>query len=214
MEKADQRAPRRKGRPPADGSLKITQAIIAEATSLFLELGYEGTSMDAVATRLGVPRTTLYKRYSDKADLLQAVIDTKIASWSEVNTVRDPALSSDLVEQLVSYVSAMLIWATKPEVRAITKLAGALSGSASTGFIGHQQEGYRNLHGLIAASIRECGGARGYQMRDPGGAADLVMAVTGGTIAMRPDSDPFEEDEARAVASSLVDRIIRGADSW
>ncbi|WP_395396013.1 TetR/AcrR family transcriptional regulator (plasmid) [Novosphingobium sp. BL-8A] len=187
---------------------------MTEATRMFLEFGYEATSMDAVATKLGIPRTTLYKRFSDKSDLLQSVIDAKISSWSELNTKRDPALSHDLVEQLVSYIAAMLLWGTNPEVRAITKLAGNLTGTAGSGFIGHNQEGYRKLHALIAASIREYGPVRGFEMRDPDGAADLVMAVTGGTISMRPEAEPFEEDEAKAVAASLVDRIVRGAESW
>lgn len=198
----------------AADSVKITQDILAEATRMFLELGYEATSMDAVATNLGIPRTTLYKRFSDKANLLQFVVDAKISSWSELNTKRDPALSHDLVEQLISYIAAMLLWGTNPEVRAITKLAGNLTGSAGSGFIGHNQQGYRNLHALIAASVREYGPARGFIMRDPEGAADLVMAVTGGTISMRAESEPFEEDEAKAVAASLVDRIVRGAEAW
>ncbi|WP_134095772.1 TetR/AcrR family transcriptional regulator [Novosphingobium sp. PhB55] len=212
--KADQKPVRRRGRPVAADSAKITQDILTEATRMFLELGYEGTSMDAVATSLRIPRTTLYKRFSDKADLLQSVIDAKIASWSELNTKRDPALSHDLVEQLISYVEAMLLWGTKPEVRAITRLAGNLTGTAGSGFSGHNQKGYRSLHALIATSIREYGPARGFKMRDPEGAADLVMAVTGGTIAVRPEAEPFKDDEAKVVARSLVERIVGGAGSW
>lgn len=212
--KAGQKPSRKRGRPAAADSMKITQDILTEATRMFLELGYESTSMDAVATNLNIPRTTLYKRFSDKADLLQSVIDAKIASWSELNTRRDPALSHDLVEQLTSYVEAMLLWGTNPEVRAVTKLAGNLAGALGSGFLGHNQKGYRNLHALIATSVREYGPAQGFEMRDPEGAADLVMAVTGGTIAMRPEAKPFDEDEARTAAASLVERIVRGAEAW
>lgn len=47
--------------------------IVAAATELLSEVGYDGMSMDAVAARAGVSKATIYRRWSGKAPL---VLDT------------------------------------------------------------------------------------------------------------------------------------------
>jgi TetR/AcrR family transcriptional repressor of mexJK operon len=54
--------------------MKKSQKILEAAKPLFLASGYTATSMDDVASRAGVSKTTLYKRYPSKAALFAAVI--------------------------------------------------------------------------------------------------------------------------------------------
>ena len=49
-------------------------AIIAAATDLFLERGYDRTSLAKVAETAGVSTATLFKRFSTKAQLFNAII--------------------------------------------------------------------------------------------------------------------------------------------
>ena len=48
-------------------------AILEAATKLFCDLGYEGLSMEGVAAKAGVGKTTIYRRYPTKLDLVMAV---------------------------------------------------------------------------------------------------------------------------------------------
>ncbi|MEO6469865.1 MAG: TetR/AcrR family transcriptional regulator [Acidimicrobiia bacterium] len=48
-------------------------AILDAATELFCDLGYEGLSFEGVAARAGVGKTTIYRRYPTKLDLVMAV---------------------------------------------------------------------------------------------------------------------------------------------
>jgi AcrR family transcriptional regulator len=48
--------------------------ILAVARDLFLEQGLDGLSMRAVATRVGVSATAIYRHYRDKKDLLAATV--------------------------------------------------------------------------------------------------------------------------------------------
>ena len=48
-------------------------AILEAATELFCDLGYEGLSMEGVAAKAGVGKTTIYRRYPTKLDLVMAV---------------------------------------------------------------------------------------------------------------------------------------------
>lgn len=62
-----QREGRSRGRGKRD-------AVLDAAVELLLLNGYDGTSMDAVAARAGVSKTTVYAHFADKLELFQAVI--------------------------------------------------------------------------------------------------------------------------------------------
>lgn len=49
-------------------------AILDAATGLFLELGYERTSLAKVAERAGVSKATLFKQFPTKAQLFEAMV--------------------------------------------------------------------------------------------------------------------------------------------
>jgi len=64
------------------------------------EQGYERLTMDGVAKQAGVARTTVYRRYRDKAELVSAAIDS----------LRDPSKrpdSGDARRDLVAHVENM-----------------------------------------------------------------------------------------------------------
>lgn len=67
--------------------------IIQIAAELFDELGYERTSMSAIAARVGGSKATLYGYFSSKEELLRAVLDR------DVNEEADRLLQELLAEK-------------------------------------------------------------------------------------------------------------------
>lgn len=63
-------------RPGARKDPEADRLILETTHRLLRELGYDRLTMDAVAREAGVARTTVYRRYRDKADLVSAAIDT------------------------------------------------------------------------------------------------------------------------------------------
>lgn len=62
-------------RPRTGGrSARVVRDVLAAALSVFSEQGYVGLSMDEVAARAGVNKTTVYRRWPTKADLLEAAL--------------------------------------------------------------------------------------------------------------------------------------------
>lgn len=59
---------------------EITQA----ATALFVAKGYDGTSMDEIAAKAGVSKQTIYKHFSDKDRLFNAIV---LATTQQVDHV-------------------------------------------------------------------------------------------------------------------------------
>src|SRR5438067_9382063 len=67
---------RERRRPGARKDPEADRLIIETTHRLLRELGYDRLTMDAVAREAGVARTTVYRRYKDKADLVSAAIET------------------------------------------------------------------------------------------------------------------------------------------
>ncbi|KRD95928.1 hypothetical protein ASE63_13045 [Bosea sp. Root381] len=66
--------PRGPGRPKQRTDDQERRRIVAVACELFLDVGYGGTTMDAVAARCGVSKKTLYRLFPAKTDLFGAMI--------------------------------------------------------------------------------------------------------------------------------------------
>jgi AcrR family transcriptional regulator len=62
--------------------------ILDAATDLFLKVGYEQTSIDAILERSGGSKSTLYAYFPTKEDLFRSVIDSVVAN-SELGTALD-----------------------------------------------------------------------------------------------------------------------------
>lgn len=89
--------------PRRDRQARATRiAILDAAQALFLERGYAGTSIEAVAERAEVSRQTIYDSIGDKASLLYAVGSRVVArdpepvpmlrsdAWAQVRAEPDP----------------------------------------------------------------------------------------------------------------------------
>ncbi|MFN8513455.1 MAG: TetR/AcrR family transcriptional regulator [Thermomicrobiales bacterium] len=82
---------RRPGRPR---SAQAERAILQAALELFADFGYEGMSIEGVAARAGVGKTTIYRRWASKDELLIAALGHV---QSEVPVLDSGDLRTDLV---------------------------------------------------------------------------------------------------------------------
>lgn len=69
------------GRPTRAEAARREARIVEVATRLFIERGFDGTSIDAVAEAAGISKPTLYSRYQDKRALFEAVLQDRIREW-------------------------------------------------------------------------------------------------------------------------------------
>lgn len=66
--------------PRRGDSLRKRDAILEAAGALFIEQGFGNTSVDAVASRAGVSKATVYAHFANKNALFEAVIKLRCAS--------------------------------------------------------------------------------------------------------------------------------------
>jgi TetR/AcrR family transcriptional regulator, mexJK operon transcriptional repressor len=69
-------AKRRPGRPSL-----TNEELLDKALDLFLELGFERTSIEAICQAAGMAKRTVYARYGDKTSLFKAALQRAIAEW-------------------------------------------------------------------------------------------------------------------------------------
>jgi AcrR family transcriptional regulator len=58
-------------------------AILDAAAHIAGERGYEGTSINAVSERSGLPASSIYWHFNNKDELIAAVIDRSYSDWIE-----------------------------------------------------------------------------------------------------------------------------------
>ena len=64
--------------------MSTKEKILDAALTLFAENGYDGTSVEQIATVVGIKAPSLYKHYKGKEDILNALIDSAEARYDEM----------------------------------------------------------------------------------------------------------------------------------
>lgn len=102
---------------PARGQARATK-ILQAAIDLFLKLGYERTSMDAVIQRAGGSKSTLYRLFPTKAALFEAVVEFIVAQPDEVPLNID----DDIRETLTRFARERMKVVSSPQHIALVRL--------------------------------------------------------------------------------------------
>jgi AcrR family transcriptional regulator len=103
-------APERRSR--ADQQRQTRERLLEAAAELFAEHGFGGASLDAIAARAGYTRGAVYSNFSDKHDLLVALVEQQA---DEFRTQQLPGLLALPPEQRTLAVAAWLLREDRPE---------------------------------------------------------------------------------------------------
>jgi TetR/AcrR family transcriptional regulator, mexJK operon transcriptional repressor len=101
--KAKTRDARGPGRPTLSN-----EELLDKALDIFLEKGFERTTIDAITASAGMAKRTVYLRYGDKTALFKAALEQAIDAWI-VPIERLRAVESDDLEETLLKVGQMLV---------------------------------------------------------------------------------------------------------
>jgi AcrR family transcriptional regulator len=184
--------------------------VLDAAFDLFLEHGYEGTSMDAVAAAAGVTKPVVYACYASKEELFEAllrreearVLDTIQASLPADADVDDP--EPLLVEGLTAFLRAV---AASPDAYRIIFL-----GEGATTAVAHRIQRQRGAQvEAVAALSRAWLQRRGDTSIDIDAAARLFAGVVvglaeSGARAMLSDPDTWTPERLGRMLGRMAAR--------
>lgn len=114
----------REGKPRGPGRPRDAQkdeAIVRAAQQLFMERGFEGASVDAIAEAAGVAKATVYARFADKEALLKQSIATKCGEFLDADTL-DWRAGRPLREALIAISDRFLSLVTDDDAMAMHRL--------------------------------------------------------------------------------------------
>ena len=112
----------RAGRPTQAESIQLDERLRQAAVDIFLEYGFEATSMEAVARAAGITKRTLYARYKDKDALFADVIVWALERyhWSEPLIEHS---QQDLAASLTAIARSALARALDPDIVRLNRIA-------------------------------------------------------------------------------------------
>jgi AcrR family transcriptional regulator len=183
--------------------------VLDAAFGLFLERGYEGTSMDAVAAAAGVTKPVVYACYASKEELFEAllqreearVLDTVQGSLPADVDVDDP--EPLLVEGLTAFLRAV---AASPDAYRIIFL-----GEGATTAIAHRIQRQRAAQVDAVAALSRTWLRRRDESIDIDAAARLFATVVvglaeAGARAMLSDPDTWSPERLGRMLGRMATR--------
>lgn len=159
-------------------------AMMEAAETLFIERGYEDTTLAAIVQRSGGSLATLYEHFGNKQGLLRAMIE-RIASEDQVPVPSDPTPDHSCADQLRSYAHALYAHYTRPRAVALKRIVmtEALRDPVFARSL------YQDLHLSavedLAKTFRRWTDSECANIHDPMAAADLFFSTIMGDAQIR-----------------------------
>ncbi|WP_425991688.1 TetR/AcrR family transcriptional regulator [Afipia sp. DC4300-2b1] len=168
------------GRPTREEAVHRDARLLDIATTLFMERGFDGTSIDAVAESAGVSKPTVYNRYKDKRDLFAAVLRSRIRLWlapiSAAAESQMKATGVESVEETLHQLSLdMLAHSMTPDVAMLQRVVAAQAMRfPELATLAHEEGWLRAVRG-VATLLRHFGRLGQIKADDPAVEADLFL---------------------------------------
>jgi len=174
---------------------RVDESVRRAALELLVEDGYQATSIQAIARRAGVSAPSIYRRWSSKAELIEAAVFPS-------DLVEPTPLGADLGTELTDYCRRILGYLAQPAVRA-----------AIPGLLTEYQTDPHMWQRLMARTVRPMQESFEAFLRDggrrPSGSVDALFEVMLGALFARAlnvgseGAEEFAADVARIATAAL-----------
>ncbi len=189
------------------------ETILATSRDVFLRHGFTDASMDAIAQRSGVSKTTLYAHFESKEALFnQVVVDVVTEHADDTAALFEFATGDSFRDKLVAIACRMLDMRLDPEATALIRLCvieGARMPRLSYEYLTAVRT---SLLQSIGSFLREHADASGLVIEDWQQAADVFIVLTMRDFqleAMLPWSAAGTPDAYRHNAEQVADVMLR-----
>jgi AcrR family transcriptional regulator len=195
------RRPRRPGRPGYD-----LDSLLAVAVKVFNDKGYDGTSMDVLADRLGLSKSSIYHHVAGKQELLELALNRALNALFAVTTETGATQGRyiDRLEYLVRRSVDILV-AELPYVTLLLRVRG--NTTVERRALARRREFDAFVSDLVAAAAEE-----GDLLPDidPALVARLLFGTVNSLIEWyRPRAGASPDDIADAVIAMTFDGLRR-----
>lgn len=99
--------------------MEVKERILSKAADLFMRYGIRSITMDEIAAQLGISKKTIYQFFTDKDDMVSAVIDVEIKKnetdcisyqQKSENAVHHIFVALESLEEMLKYMNPLMLY--------------------------------------------------------------------------------------------------------
>ena len=182
------------GRPTRDRAEARHRELLDTALDIFLDRGFEQTSMEGVAAAVGMTKRTVYARYSDKAALFKATVQHAIQRLVVPDATLAALESHDLEATLGAVARLRVAQVTTPQGLKLQRIINTESYRFPEIFTMSFQQGTRPVIAFLADLLRRHDSAGAVCVEQPEMAATIFMSmVVGGPVRIIVSGNPLSQ---------------------
>lgn len=205
----DSRGPRRRGRPSAERAAEIDEAIRSAALEIFLTVGYEATSMDAITAAAKVSKGTLYARHPSKEALFRSLLEDELEKLSDRAGAEDHLLPGNLEQRLRVHARTLIASMHFGEFERVQKLmASARMAFPQLAQLWHELAIKRYVE-FLAQDMASCAKLPRTAKVDWLFLANLFLHSIGGWQHAERLIRPISDDEVLAFSDAVIATILK-----
>jgi AcrR family transcriptional regulator len=115
------------GRPTRAQQEQRHEELLNVALDIFLERGFEQTTMEEIAIRVGMSKRTVYARYEDKSSLFKAAVKRAIERYTVPRSALEAVATNDLEQTLAAIARLRIANVATPVATKLQRILGAQS---------------------------------------------------------------------------------------
>jgi TetR/AcrR family transcriptional regulator, mexJK operon transcriptional repressor len=197
------------GRPTREQAEQRRSQLLNSALDMFLDRGYEQTTIEAIAAAVSMTKRTIYARYDDKAALFRAAVQNAIERWIVPDETLRSLETADLEATLVAVARMRVAHVMTPEGLKLQRIINTESYRFPEIFTASYQQATAPVIEFLADLFRRHQATGAITVARPKMAASAFLSlVVGGPVRIivsgnQLDPDDLEERIAFSVALFL-----------
>ena len=166
----------RRGRPANEA---LGQTIATAASELFVELGFQATTMDKVAQRAKISKLSIYRHFENKEALFSAAIAAHCHQFAPLALIE--GIDGSAADQLMLVGTSLLRTLLSPDVRSVEAMLMADQTNQKSLSKLHYEAGPAYVIAQIEALLHQLHAKAALKVPDPHQSARLFAALLKGS---------------------------------
>lgn len=175
--------------------------LVRKALDIFYKNGFHATGMDMLVRETGVSKTSMYKHFRTKDELILAVLRLRDENFRNWLYRRIEELADTPYTQLVALFDAVAEWFALPEFRGCMFIKANAEFQEPTNPIYVQSAEHKRMLGDYVAEIADKAGATDPQKLS----RELMLLVEGAIVLSAMGVNSNAANDAKLAAISLID---------
>jgi TetR/AcrR family transcriptional repressor of mexJK operon len=199
------------GRPTREQQEQRHEELLNVALDIFLEKGFEQTTMEEIAIHVGMSKRTVYARYEDKGALFKAAVRRAVELYTLPREALEAVATEDLEETLAAIARLRIENLSKPVAIKLQRILTAQSYRFPELFNASFEEGTGPTIDFLNDLFRRYTESGQLHVTEPRRAATAFLSVVvGGPARVIVSGNRLDRREIETHIRFAVDLFLRG----